>query len=404
MSGAVGARPDGDRIQSIDTFRALTMLLMIWVNDFWRVSGVPHWLEHMPADVDALGFSDVIFPAFLFIVGLSIPFAIRQRRERGDEAGTILRHIVGRSVALLVMGVFMVNLEYAEPGSLGIDRTWWQILMILGFGLIWNAYPKGGEAAARWSRVLRLAGVGGLVALVVLYQHGPWWQFGGMQPHWWGILGLIGWAYLIGSVLCWWLGQNSWWVGLGWAGLVLFNIGAFTGWWAVLEPLQPYVWVVGDGSIPALTMAGVLVSTVYQQFCTAGNRAGFLRFLLVGGGLTLLLGLGLRPWGGISKIHGTPAWTLICTGISLFAYAGLYWLIDVRGITRWARFLKVAGTATLTCYLVPYLAYPVMGWIGWSLPESVMSGGLGLAVAMIFSLAVIGLTALLGRAGIRLKL
>ncbi len=60
--------PSLSRIHSIDAFRAVTMLLMIWVNDFWSLIDIPHWLQHMAAEDDALGFSDVIFPAFLFIV------------------------------------------------------------------------------------------------------------------------------------------------------------------------------------------------------------------------------------------------------------------------------------------------------------------------------------------------
>ena len=64
------------RIASIDILRALTMLLMIWVNDFFTLIDIPKWLTHASATEDYMGFSDVIFPLFLFIVGLSIPFAI----------------------------------------------------------------------------------------------------------------------------------------------------------------------------------------------------------------------------------------------------------------------------------------------------------------------------------------
>ncbi|MGV3599658.1 MAG: heparan-alpha-glucosaminide N-acetyltransferase domain-containing protein [Dyadobacter fermentans] len=60
------------RLDSIDVFRAVTMFLMIFVNDFWTLEGVPEWLEHSKAEEDAMGLSDVVFPAFLFIVGLSI--------------------------------------------------------------------------------------------------------------------------------------------------------------------------------------------------------------------------------------------------------------------------------------------------------------------------------------------
>ena len=73
------------RIAAIDTFRALTMVMMIWVNDFWTLTNVPAWLGHAAMDEDRMGLSDWVFPGFLFIVGLSIPFAINARRKKGNS-------------------------------------------------------------------------------------------------------------------------------------------------------------------------------------------------------------------------------------------------------------------------------------------------------------------------------
>jgi predicted acyltransferase len=71
------------RLKSIDILRALTMLLMIFVNDLWSLTNIPAWLEHKAAYEDGMGLADVVFPAFLFIVGLSIPHAIGARLKRG---------------------------------------------------------------------------------------------------------------------------------------------------------------------------------------------------------------------------------------------------------------------------------------------------------------------------------
>src|SRR5436190_1336678 len=67
------------RIGSIDAFRGITILVMIFVNDVSGVSGIPAWMKHKAADADAMTFVDVVFPAFLFIVGMSLPFAINNR-------------------------------------------------------------------------------------------------------------------------------------------------------------------------------------------------------------------------------------------------------------------------------------------------------------------------------------
>jgi len=74
-----------NRIYTIDIFRAITMLLMIFVNDLWSLTGVPAWMEHARADQDFLGFSDIVFPCFLFIVGMAIPYAIRNRISKGES-------------------------------------------------------------------------------------------------------------------------------------------------------------------------------------------------------------------------------------------------------------------------------------------------------------------------------
>lgn len=83
MDSSLIAKPV--RVASIDIFRALTMFFMIFVNDFWSVSGVPHWLEHAAASEDMLGFSDVVFPSFLFILGMSIPLAMESRMKKGEK-------------------------------------------------------------------------------------------------------------------------------------------------------------------------------------------------------------------------------------------------------------------------------------------------------------------------------
>src|SRR3982750_1625474 len=81
------------RIQSLDVLRGLTILVMMFVNDLSGVKGVPPWMEHIhPSDSDGMTFVDVVFPAFLFIVGISIPFAIGSRLEKGERIARVWRH------------------------------------------------------------------------------------------------------------------------------------------------------------------------------------------------------------------------------------------------------------------------------------------------------------------------
>lgn len=144
-----------DRIASVDIFRALTMLLMIFVNDMAGLANIPGWMKHTAADVDGMGLSDVVFPAFLFIVGLSIPHALRARFAKGETKGRIAVHILLRSLALIIMGFFLVNLENIQPDGLVISKHVYAIFLILAFFLIWNLYPGAviaGKVRRSWLR------------------------------------------------------------------------------------------------------------------------------------------------------------------------------------------------------------------------------------------------------------
>ena len=97
-----------NRIRSIDAFRAVTMFLMIFVNDLDGVPNTPEWLKHADINADALGLADTIFPAFLFIVGLSIPYAFAKRLH--NENAHIPMRIITRSFALIFIGFFHANM------------------------------------------------------------------------------------------------------------------------------------------------------------------------------------------------------------------------------------------------------------------------------------------------------
>ena len=64
---------------AIDMLRGLTMFLMVLVNDLWTVDRVPAWIEHTAATQDGMGLADIVFPMFLFSVGMSIPYALELR-------------------------------------------------------------------------------------------------------------------------------------------------------------------------------------------------------------------------------------------------------------------------------------------------------------------------------------
>jgi len=390
------------RLDSIDIFRALTMFFMIFVNDLWTLEGVPQWLEHSAAADDAMGFSDVIFPCFLFIVGLSIPFAIANRKSKGDSDTTILMHIGERTFALLLMGFFTVNLENASDQML-ISKYVWEIFMVVAFFLIWNVYPSRPEKKSSYSLLISL-GYLILVGLAILYKGGDAEHETWMKTHWYGILGLIGWSYLLGATAYLFILDRTELIILAWLFFVVFNLADFAGALGFLNELKDAVWIVGSGSMPAFVMGGVLASVIYRKYSRILAPNVFLMILLALGILSLIYGFGTRPFWGISKIRATPAWVGICSGISFIAFAFFYWLTDLQGKKSWAQVLKPAGTSTLTCYLIPYLVYSVITLADISLPIILRTGVVGIVKSLIFALIIVVITGIINKKGIKLKI
>ena len=113
---------------------------MLWVNDFWTLSSIPKWLKHAVSGEDYLGFSDLIFPWFLYAIGLSIPFAFESRLLKGENSFTIGKHILLRTFALLVMGLFHMNMEMYNHQLSIISKPIFVIISTLAFFMIWNDY------------------------------------------------------------------------------------------------------------------------------------------------------------------------------------------------------------------------------------------------------------------------
>lgn len=388
------------RLQSIDVFRAVTMFFMIFVNDVDGVEKIPGWIKHVSGNTDGLGFADTIFPAFLFIVGLSIPFALTKRMQSGEGKPKIAWHIVLRSLALIIMGFFHVNLENYSDTAL-LPHAVYEIMLTLAFFLIWLDYKPSLNKTLQ--NVLQVSGVIILIILAFLYKGESDGQVIGLRTHWWGILGLIGWAYLTCALL--YLFTNG---KLPTQIIILilflaYNIVRTAGMLDFLSPVLKYCWFIGNGSEVSLIMSGVIISLVYKNNINNQNKNFFSVVFVIA---LLMLGFGFitRPIAGISKIHATPAWTAICAGISIIVFAFLIFIADVKGKAKWFNIIKPAGTSTLTCYLVPYFLYSFMMLFHFKYPLFLSEGIGGLLRSFVISFIVIFITRFLEKRNLRLKI
>jgi len=391
------------RLASIDVMRAITMLLMIFVNDLELVEKVPRWLEHAKEGEDRLGLADTVFPAFLFIVGLSIPFAIRSWKSKEMSKGTILGNVLSRSFALLVMGIYAVNYEEYTTGHAVLGKFAWLLMATIAFFLIWFNYPESWSGVRKWA--VRSVGILVLIVLAILYKGGtpehPSW----MQTHWYGILGLIGWAYLCGALLYLYVGDRLLPLTVAALFFLGLSIANSSGWLGKVLAYREWMWFEDSGGLVAFTMAGVLTAIFYSRW-TAQDRAmqSLVRIVLLAPVL-LAAGFVLRPLGGIAKLGDTPSWILICTAISMVVFALLAYVVDLRGHQTWFALIRPAGTSTLMCYLLTYIHYSIFKMLpeGWRLPVGLRSGDIGLVKSVVFSLLIVVLTGWLEKRKFRLS-
>lgn len=389
------------RIASIDVLRALTMLLMIWVNDFWTLTEIPKWLQHAGASEDYMGFSDVIFPLFLFIVGLSIPFAIQNRLDKNESRGVIAKHILIRSFSLLLIGVYMVNLETAHGESMPGGKNIWGLLMALAVTLIWMNWNRS-PVPKKWHLPLQGAGFAVFIYLAWIYKggsEGEQW----MTTQWWGILGLIGWAYILNALLYLYAKGNMLIMLISWLLLNFLAVLNFTDYAIQTDGFLNIFSTLYTGTIPAFTAAGIVATLIFRKLSQNKIGQAYLILLLLGI-VNIAYGLASRPIWGISKIQATPSWLAICTGIGFLLFLMFYYIADIKKKVKWFRIIAAAGTATLTCYMMPYFIYPIRDITGIRIPEVFKVSFLGLVISFGFALLVVIFTGALEKKGYSLKL
>ena len=388
------------RLQSIDVFRAITMFFMIFVNDVDEVTGIPEWIKHVKENVDGLGFADTIFPAFLFIVGLSIPFALNKRIQSGEKKTTIAAHIIMRSLALIIIGVFHVNLEHYSHTAL-LPHPVFEIFITVAFFLIWLDYKPGFKKANQY--ILQATGIIILIVMAILYKGETHNHIVGMRPYWWGILGLIGWGYLTCALFYLITNGRFYLQAAALIFFLAFNVIIHSQPDEFLSSVRDFIWLVGNGSMAAFIMAGIVIALIYLR-SKQNNSSSFFVWLIILAVAFIAFGFITRPIAGISKDHDTPAWVGICIGIGILVFFLLIFIVDIRGKVKWFNVIKPAGTSTLTCYLIPYLLYSIMYLFRFNYPEFLNQGIGGIIRSLATAFIVIFIAGFLEKKHLKLKI
>ena len=414
------------RIVSVDAMRGFVMLAMIFVNDL-NGDVAPWWMKHYSETgfgPNGMTFVDLVFPSFIFLVGMSIPLAFTRRLARGEPLWKLASHVLLRTVSLLAIGILMVNTEEpAREGAMPLHNVWWNGLMflsaILAFAQIGKAVDRRAKIAT-W--IVRAVGLVGLACLAVTFRWGEnaerLIQFRPLVLHhsWYGILGLIGWAYLVAAII-FGLFRNRRLPILASVALLftLFALdkgGAFESfhWLEFIE--------VGEmlGTHAAIATAGLLLGTILMtaDSATPGTRLRFAAWFAVGFAIAALVIAPPLPmfkahpplW-GISKNAATPAWGLWSAAVAAAVWAVFYLIADVWQIRWLAKPWAIAGQNVLLAYL---LSEGLGSWLSWThladwydrlgSPDLTHAVGRSLALGVV----LLAITAVLNRVGFSVRL
>jgi len=404
------------RLTGLDAFRGFDILTMVFVNSIAGMRAIPFFLRHAAADQDVFTLTDVVFPGFLFIMGVSIPLALARRRAAGAGTPALLGHIAVRTLALLFLGVILVNEDRFSAAATGLGKDLWYFLATLAVFVLWAAFPKAAAPSKKRLRLgLKAAAAVLLVVLAAVFRgQGPGGQVTWLQTSWWGILGMIGWCYLAGSLL-FLAGRGDRTVLAGAIGLAAaLYVGGRHGALDFLGPVNGFLNVASlFGSHTAIVAAGMLAGTLFLPGSGLASPRARARFLAVLGAALLAAGFVLRPLHGFSKIHGTESYCLATAGISALVLLLFYLGLDVLGGGRAAAFLLPAGRNPLLAYLLPGFIMNASALLGglagvdlhrflW--PFAAAGGLAGMLNAAVMTGVVLLLTALLTRAGLVLRL
>jgi heparan-alpha-glucosaminide N-acetyltransferase len=337
------------RVDSVDVMRGLTILAMAFVNDladFAPVKGVPQWLRHMKAGANGFTFVDMIIPIFMFILGMSVPLALGKRLAReGGSPVRVLGHVLTRGVSLIIIGLMDANRGAGLGRPYGDMLDWphglWKFLAWTFVFIVWLDIPLKSARAKSVHKLIRIAGLAGLVWLAVVFRNASGGHFVIAK---WSTLGQLGWAYLFAS-LTWFIFRNrrSGIIGV----FVLFHC-LFIG---IKGGLFQDVWLVNWigasilGTYSANAVAGLIIGVLLMERSGPKEKIRGALGLAVFTGMAAFL---LQPVGGLHL--PSTSWSLYSTSCAFAAWALFYWSIDVKGWKKGWGPVRTVGQNCLFLY------------------------------------------------------
>jgi predicted acyltransferase len=314
------------------------------------------------------GAWDMIQPAFMFMVGMALPFSSSRRTAEGQDPRNLWLHTFWRAFVLVALGVFLSTSAGSRPNfiftnvlaQIGLGYVFLTLLVGKGWKVQLSAI--GVIAVATWAAFALTPIAEPTMDYKALGVNDPGQILGGFWAHW---------------------NMNA-------------NFAAdFDQWFLNVFPREkPFVFNSGGyqtlNFVPALItmILGLMAGENLRANKTAGEKLGWL---LKAGALCLVLALvtGTTLCPVIKKLW-TPSWAFYSSAAVLWAFALFYWVIDIKGLKAWAFPLVVVGMNSIAIYVAYQLTASWIRSVGrtW-LGSGLFEGTTGPLMQSLLVLAVL---------------
>jgi predicted acyltransferase len=367
--------PAPGRLTSLDAFRGVTIAGMLLVNNPGSWSAIYPPLRHAPWH----GWTptDLIFPFFLFIVGVAMTFSFAARAARGDDRATMMRNAARRAAVLFALGLVLHGFpNYLDLSGLRIPG----VLQRIGLAYL---------VASAMVLYLRRSGmIIGTVALLLGY-----WAVMMLVPVPGGRAGVLEPGMDIGAYI----------------DRAVFGAAHL---WSASRTWDP------EGLLSTLPAVGTVLLGVFAGEWLRSGRTPARKTtgLIVAGIAGVVVGLLWHPLFPINKNLWTSSYVVFTAGMACLFLAACYWLIDVKGFRRWATPFVIFGVNAIAAFflsglfarvitMIPVAGTTLKGFIHTHVFLPLLSPvNASLAFAIAFVLLWLGIMTILHRRGIFIRI
>jgi predicted acyltransferase len=368
-----------ERMVALDVFRGITIAGMVLVNNPGSWGNLYPPVAH--ARWNGCTPTDLIFPFFLFIVGVAMTFSFEKRLRRGDSRLGLFLHVCQRSLVLFLLGLMLNGFPFSQFGDWGRWRIVLPyIILIIGLEMLFLREPIFESGKTPGDKIIKIASwiliAAGILYFILDFNNFQTFLYNkdkGLTLRVPGVLQRIALCYFFASIIMFFTRVR---------GRILWALGLMIVYWAIVKLVKApagyeadvtgsegllHDWIdrkiVGThvyserpdpegllSTLPAIatTLLGILCGNWLHQSMDKRDKCLGLFFM---GNILLVLGMWTNFYFAINKKIWTSPYVVYTAGLGMIFLGMCYYLVDIKGIKKWAYPFLVYGTNAIFLYV-----------------------------------------------------